>query len=92
MGYIPKKENLESLLFSFCSRVASQNKSEQGYATKETEYHFERSAGKCHKNTSKIWIATRSWIGNQLLYNKTAVELPIRKLGLPNFRWSLYFT
>ncbi len=35
--------------------------------------------------------ATRSWKGNQPLNIKTAVELPILKLGLPNFRWSFYF-
>ncbi len=36
-------------------------------------------------------IATRIGIGNQPLNIKTAVELPILKLGLPNFRWSFYF-
>ena len=28
--------------------------------------------------------------GNQLLNIKTAVELPILKLRLPNFRWNFY--
>ena len=45
-----------------------------------------RSAGKCHvwrhKNTSK----TRSGKGHHPLDIKTAVELPILKLGLPDFR------
>ncbi len=36
-------------------------------------------------------IATRSGKGNQLFNIKTAVERPILKLGLPNFRWSFYF-
>ncbi len=36
-------------------------------------------------------IATRSGKGNQPLNIKTAVERPILKLGLPNFRWSFYF-
>ena len=36
-------------------------------------------------------IATRSGKGNQPLNIKTAVERPILKLGLPNFRWSSYF-
>ena len=35
-------------------------------------------------------IATRSWKGNQPLNIKTALELPILKLGLPNFKWSFY--
>ncbi len=35
-------------------------------------------------------IATRSGKGNQSLNIKTAVELPIIKLGLPNFRSSFY--
>ncbi len=35
--------------------------------------------------------ATRSEKGNQPLNIKTAVKRPISKLGLPNFRWSLYF-
>ena len=39
----------------------------------------------------KRWIATRSGKGNQPLNIKTAVEQPILKLGLPNFRWSFYF-
>ena len=34
--------------------------------------------------------AMRSGKGNQLLNIKTAVERPIFKLGLPNFRWSLH--
>ena len=38
----------------------------------------------------KIRIATRSGKGNQPLNIKTAVEGPILKLGLPNFRWSFY--
>ena len=33
-------------------------------------------------------IAMRSGKGNQPLNIKTAVERPIVKLGLPNFRWS----
>ena len=33
-------------------------------------------------------IATRSGKGNQPINIKTAVERPILKLGLPNFRWS----
>ena len=37
-------------------------------------------------------IATRNEKGNQPLNDKTAVELPISKLGLPNFRWSFYFS
>ena len=36
-------------------------------------------------------IATRSGKGNQPPNIKTAVERPILKLGLPNFRWSFYF-
>ena len=36
-------------------------------------------------------IASRSWKGNQLLNIKTAVERPILKLELQNFRWSFYF-
>ena len=36
-------------------------------------------------------IATRSGKGNQPLNIKTAVERPILKLGLPNFKWSFYF-
>ena len=36
-------------------------------------------------------IASRSGKGNQPLNIKTAVELPLLKLGLPNFRWSFYF-
>ncbi len=39
----------------------------------------------------KRWIATRSGKGNQPIDIKTAVERPILKLGLPNFRWSFYF-
>ncbi len=35
-------------------------------------------------------IAIRSGKGNQPLNIKTAVELPILKLGVPNFRWSFY--
>ncbi len=31
-------------------------------------------------------VATRSGKGNQPLNIKTAIELPILKLGLPNFR------
>ncbi len=34
--------------------------------------------------------AAKSGKGNQLLNIKTAVERPILKLGLPNFRWSFY--
>ncbi len=37
-------------------------------------------------------IATRSGKGNQPLNIKTAVERPILKLGLSNFKWSFYFT
>ena len=37
-------------------------------------------------------IATRSGKGNQPLNIKTAREWPILKLGLPNFKWSFYFT
>ena len=37
-------------------------------------------------------IATRSGKGNQPLNIKTAVERPILKLGLPNFRWSMTFS
>ena len=36
-------------------------------------------------------IATRCGKGNQPLKIKTAVDQPILKLGLPNFRWSFYF-
>ncbi len=36
--------------------------------------------------------ATRSGKGNQQLNIKTAVERPILKLGLPNFRWSFYIS
>ena len=36
-------------------------------------------------------IVTRSGKGNQLQNIKTAIERPILKLGLPNFRWSFYF-
>ncbi len=36
-------------------------------------------------------IATRSWKGNKPLNIKTAVELLILKLGLPNFRCNFYF-
>ena len=36
-------------------------------------------------------IATRSGKGNWPLNIKTAVERPILKLGLPNFRLSFYF-
>ena len=36
-------------------------------------------------------IATRSGKENQPLNIKTAVERPILKLRLPNFRWSFYF-
>ena len=36
-------------------------------------------------------IAMKSGKGNQPRNIKTAVELPILKLGLPNFKWSLYF-
>ena len=35
-------------------------------------------------------IATRSGKGNQPLNVKTAVELPILKLGLQNFRWRFF--
>ncbi len=35
--------------------------------------------------------ATRNGKGNQPLNIKTAVERPILKLGLQNFRWSFYF-
>ena len=35
--------------------------------------------------------ATRSGKGNQLLNIRTAVEGPVLKLGLPNFKWSFYF-
>ena len=35
-------------------------------------------------------IATRSEKGNQPLIIKTAVERPILKQGLQNFRWSFY--
>ena len=35
--------------------------------------------------------ALRNGIGNQSLDIKTAVERPISKLGIPNFRWSLNF-
>ncbi len=35
--------------------------------------------------------ATRSGKGNQPLNIKKAVERSILKLGLPNFRWSIYF-
>ncbi len=37
-------------------------------------------------------IATRSGKVNMPLSTKTAVERPILKLGLPNFKWSLYST
>ncbi len=43
-----------------------------------------------HKNTFKRRIATRIGKENQPLNIKTAVERPILKLGLPNFRWSFY--
>ena len=36
-------------------------------------------------------ITMRIGKGNQLLNIKTAVERPIFKLRLPNFRWSFYF-
>ena len=36
-------------------------------------------------------IATRIGKLNRPLIIKTAVERPILKLGLPNFRWSFYF-
>ena len=39
----------------------------------------------------KVRIVTRSGKGNQPLNIKTAVEMPILKLRLPNFRWSFYF-
>ncbi len=35
-------------------------------------------------------IGTRSGKGNQPLTIKIAVELPISKLGLPNFKWIFY--
>ena len=35
-------------------------------------------------------IAMRSGKENQPINIKTAVERPILKLGLPNFRWSFY--
>ena len=54
-----------------------------------------RSAGKCHvwrnNNTSKKQDINEEWEENQSLNIKTAVERPILKLGLPNFRWSFYF-
>ncbi len=54
-----------------------------------------RSAGKCcvwrHKNSSKNKDYNEKWKGNQPLNIKTAVELPIIKLGLPNFRWRFYY-
>ncbi len=37
-------------------------------------------------------IATSIGKGNQPLNIKTAVGQPILRLGLPNFRWSFYFT
>jgi len=40
---------------------------------------------------SKTRIVTRSGKGNQPLNIKTAVELPILKLGLPNFMQSFKF-
>ena len=43
------------------------------------------------KIRQKRRIATRSGKGNQPLNIKTAVERPILKLRLPNFRWSFYF-
>ena len=43
------------------------------------------------KTRLKRRIATRSGEGNWPLNIKTAVEQLILKLGLPNFRWSLYF-
>ena len=43
------------------------------------------------KKRLKRRIATRSGNGNQPLNIKTAVEQPIVRLGLPNFRWSFYF-
>ncbi len=36
-------------------------------------------------------VETRSWKRNQPINIKTAVEWPILKLRLPNFRWSYYF-
>ena len=39
----------------------------------------------------KTRIGTRSGKGNQPLIIKTAVERPILKLGLPNFRLHFYF-
>ena len=43
------------------------------------------------KKRLKRRIAKRSGKGNQPLNIKTAVERPILKLRLPNFRWSFYF-
>ena len=39
----------------------------------------------------KSRITTRSGKRNQPLNIKTAVEMPILKLGLPHFSWSFYF-
>ncbi len=40
----------------------------------------------------KRWIATRSWIGNQLLYNKTAVERAANfKAKITKFQVEFYF-
>ena len=43
------------------------------------------------KKSLKRSYATRSGKGNQPLNIKTAVQRPILKLGLLNFKWSFYF-
>ena len=49
-----------------------------------------KSGGKCHvrrhKNMSKKKDCNEKWKGNQPLNIKTAVERPILKLALPNFK------
>ncbi len=46
----------------------------------------------CHKITSKEEGSNEKWERKPAAKYYTAVERPILKLGLSNFRWSFYFT
>ncbi len=64
--------------------------------SKERIATFQKEALECGmrdviKIRFKRRYATRSGKRNQPLNIKAAVERPILKLGLPNFRWSFYF-
>ncbi len=82
-----KEKNFHGNLGYFVQAHSAMKKNEE---RKRKGGKTKRSAGKWHCDAIRICLnrraATRSRKGNQSQNIKTAIERPILKLGLPNFR------